>query len=60
LRVCSTDWLREAARSRFSDPAGVIAALGVGLEFLGRQNSSNELAQMTAMVEDVDRLALLS
>jgi hypothetical protein len=52
-------WLREAARSRFDNPAGFIAALEVGLE-CGRQGNSNDLARMTAMVEDVYGLALLS
>jgi hypothetical protein len=60
LRVCSTDLAAGSGAFSFGDPAGVIAALSVGLECLGRQGSSNELAQMSSMVEGVDRLALLS
>jgi tetratricopeptide (TPR) repeat protein len=52
-------WLQVAAHSRFGDPANVIAACDIGLECLGREPNFDAIAQITDMVEDVDRMALL-
>jgi hypothetical protein len=52
-------WLEVAAHSRFGDLANVIAACDIGLECLGRERNFNAIAQITDMVEDVDRMALL-